>query len=29
MAQRPDEIEARGAAMQRLRGILETPVRPT
>jgi flagellum-specific ATP synthase len=27
MAQRPDEVEARPAAMQRLRGILETPVR--
>jgi flagellum-specific ATP synthase len=27
MAQRPDEVESRGAAMQRLRAVLETPVR--
>jgi flagellum-specific ATP synthase len=27
MAQRPDEVESRAAAMQRLRGILEAPVR--
>jgi flagellum-specific ATP synthase len=27
MAQRPDEVEARAAAVQRLHTILETPVR--